>query len=215
MIKFILKQKRILIFCVPLVFALGTIHAETQTQLSVTIYPMPLNVLIVDQNKKEVESPNVPFDPLIFNFIHQSTTGILGTGDEQIFVANLTSVQPWTVNMAAKYGPETLWSDIPLGYGDDCTNACMDYNNGTGIGQLTVDPSTGQVIREDYGDTDGIILGTKTAFVQGYKNSVMLFRSSSAEAYHGYSLTGVTLTQTVPAEQLPRGYTLDMAITIV
>ncbi len=194
------------------------VHAsETQTQLSLEIFPGALRVNIVDENYVPVPEPYVLFSEIDFSFMNQETNAILGTQAQNIWVENPSSDPTWEVTIAATKGPTALWVDDE---GNDpwdgtCPSVCVDYNSGTGIGQLTIDPTDGYIYREDYGDVEGIVLGPKASFIEGSVNDITLFRSTSGEPYHAYSLTGVKLKQTIPGGQRAnRSYTLDMTLTI-
>ena len=188
-----------------------------QAKLTLDIYAGALRLDIVDENYESVEKPFVAFDAIDFSFAHQKTTGTLGTMAPNIWVQNPSPNQVWEVTIAATEGPTMLWVDDR---GNDpwdgtCPSVCMDFNSGTGIGQLTIDPSDGYVYREDNGSIGGIVLGDKKSFVQGSTDSITLFRSTAAEAYHAYSLTNVVLAQTIPGGQRAnRTYVLPMTLTI-
>ncbi len=116
----------------------------------------------------------------------------------------------WTLTIAATSGVTTLWQN-----GGSTQN--YDFNDPTGAnpgctdggdadsrpGQLTIDPSV-STINLDCGTcvATNVTKGSSTGFNQGTTDSVTLLNAAAAsdDIWRGY-LTGVGLSQTIPAEQ--------------
>ncbi len=165
-----------------------------------------LTIDIVDASDVTVASPSVALSAITYNFIEESTTGTLGTSTQKIQVNNTTNSNAWSATVAATSGATALW-------GDGGSNT-MDFNDDSGAGQLTLDPSVGTVVRDDSGSTAGVSLGTQASFVQGTTENITLFSSSTAALDHAYDLTGVSMSQFVPYDQVPADYTLNLTLTV-
>ncbi len=189
--------------------------AADWSQLSQTINDGTLAVDIVDSSGASVSNPSVTFGALTYSFDTQDGTGTLGTSDERIRAYNPTSTDTWTVNLAGSSTTAT-WSDGSHTY---------DFNDGSGYtdgsdadsvgGQMTVDPSGATITGVSGCSTSNISTGSSDSYVEGTTDNIDLMSASSGAAtYCRWDLTGVNLTQGIPAGQSPGTYTLTMNLTI-
>ncbi len=166
-----------------------------------------LTIDIVDNLGASVLHPSITLSSVIFAFISQSSTGILGVPLEKIRLSNQTTNPAWSVSIAATGGVGALWND-----GNGQT---MNYNDPGIGGQLGIDPSIATITRTDGGSTAGISLGSPAAFEAGIVDNITLFTSSSAAINQSYDLTGAELLQIVPNQQPAGTYTLDLTLTAI
>lgn len=206
------------------IFMVGAVLASNISEFSITINPGTLAIDIVDTTSAyaTVPSPTVTFSSTTTSFSCGSTTGTLGTATQAIYVTNPDAADNgWTASIAATDGPTGFW---------DGTIADMDFNDPTGSGctdggdadllrgQLTVNPSTGTVAVGQCLSctTTGVTAGSSNAFNQGVTNSITLFSASAASNDIGdWTLQGVSLSQTIPAEQPADNLTIDMTLSVV
>ncbi len=82
---------------------------------------------------------------------------------------------------------------------------------------MTADPSVGTVTATGGGcTTTGISKGSSSAFAQGTNDSVTLLSASgSANLACIWDLTGVAISQKIPAEQAGGNYTINLTISII
>ncbi|MFA7628363.1 MAG: hypothetical protein WCY37_03070 [Candidatus Dojkabacteria bacterium] len=181
----------------------------TSTQFSHQITEGILSVDIVDGAGNTVVSPSVGFSSVSYSFVAQNTTGTLGTASEKIRVTNATTTAAWSLNIAATGGVSAVWSD-----GGTNTHPYNDVTSADN-GRLTVDPSGATLAAVDVGcTTTDITKGTADTFISGTVNSIDLL-TAGALAGTGcrWDLTGVSLTQRIPALQEVATYTLGMTLT--
>lgn len=157
-----------------------------------------------------VAAPTVAFPALNRSFTCQTNTATLGDSNNKLYVTNFATNSTWNIAIAATTGPTATWTSGGNTYkfndatGSGCTN-----------GQLTADPSVGTVTLDcnTVCTSAAITKGSSTAFVSGTANSVTLMSSSNGTAWKGY-LTGVGLSQKIPASQPAGSYALPMTITL-
>ncbi len=183
--------------------ASGAVFAAN-TDLAIQINDGVLSVDIVDQNGDPVPNPGVTMSAIAYSFKDQTTTGTLGSETEKIRLSNPTSTATWSVSIAATDGEDAVWTD---------GTHSMDYNDPNG-GRLTIDPSTGTIAEANGGETTGVSLGSSATFEAGSVGSITLYSAdSNASAFAQYDLTGVGLSQVIPAKQQPAAYTLGLTLT--
>ena len=160
-----------------------------------------------------VSSPTVAFAAQSYSFSCKTSTATLGDSNDKLNVTNLANgINTWNIAIAATSGPTATWSNGTHTY---------KFNDGTGSGctngQLTVDSSVA-TLTDDCNSTctangSTVSKGTSTAFVSGTQNSVTLMSDSAGTAWEGY-LTGISLSQKIPALQHSGSYSLPMTITL-
>ena len=166
-----------------------------------------LSIDIVDSSGSSITNPNINLGAIGFKFITQTSTGTLGTSNQKIRLSNQRNTASWTVSIATVSGASAVWTSSG--------NSTLDFNDASGTGQLTINPSTGTITRGDGGSVSGTALGTSTAFQQGVTDSITLYSSTTATTWQSYDLTGAQLSQFVPARQEAGDYSLSLILTAV
>jgi hypothetical protein len=157
-----------------------------------------------------VASPSVSFPAINRSFSCQTNTATLGDTNNNVGVTNFANNNGWDIAIAATSGPTATWTSGSDHYkfndaaGSGCTN-----------GQMTVDPSVATITTDCSSVCNGVTVnkGASTAFVSGSADSVTLMTTSNGTAWKGY-LTGVGLSQKIPASQVSGSYSLGMTITV-
>ena len=189
-----------------------TTYPELRTTLGI------LSVGFVDAGDAPLSNPTTTFGTITALTMNaQTATGTLGSASQKIRVYNDLVVNGWGTSIAATGGSTALWdsSDHLSKYDFNDSSGSSDGGDTDSLGgQLTLFPNNGSVASGC--STTGLSLGSMTAFSEGSTNSITLFSASSAAAMGcSYDLTGIGLSQSVPAAQSHGIYSLDMTITVV
>jgi hypothetical protein len=204
--------------------ASGGASAASTPTFNQTINPGVLSTDILDASRVPVASPSVAMTTKSFLFACGSganaSTGTFGSSSQRIYVIDPAGANNgWTLTMAATGGATALWSDggtNTYDFNDATTGGCTDgADTDTKIGQLTVDPSVSTLTTDCTScTTASITKGSSSAFVETSQNNITLLSAAAAadDVWRGY-LTGVTLSQTIPAEQPAASYTINMTLT--
>lgn len=81
-------------------------------------------------------------------------------------------------------------------------------------GQLTVNPSLATIVPLTNCTNTGLTLGTSTAYNQGVIDGITLLSASLAtQTGYSWDLTGIDLSQTLPAKKSADSYTLAFTLT--
>ena len=204
--------------------SVGNAKAASTPTFNQTINAGVLSTDILDASRVPVASPSVAMTTKSFLFSCASgasaSTGTFGSGTQRIYVINPSGANNgWTLTMAATAGPTAVWSDggtNTYDFNDATTAGCTDgVDTDTKAGQLTVDPSVSTLTTDCTSCVaTNVTKGSSAAFVETTTNSVTLLSAALAsdDVWRGY-LTGVTLSQTIPAEQPAASYTINMTLT--
>lgn len=179
------------------------------TNFSQSITAGTLSTFIGDASGNEVTTPSVSFSAQAVSNQTETSTGTLGTSTQRIYVDNpgaVTGANGWTVTFAATGGAAAEWTSGGNTY---------PFNGATtDDGQLTVNPATGAITAE-VGGTTGITLGTSATFSGGTNTPITLLNAAStADDINRVYLTGVSLSQSIPASTPAGTYTLDFTQTL-
>jgi len=183
-------------------------------------YSGALTVDIVDSGGSSVASPSVALSAVNLGFSCQTATATFGVASEKIRVTNTTAGATWTLTLAADSGSTAVWSTGSLYYdfndGGGSPTGCGDGGDADGYaGQLTIDASGGTITPEGGCSTTGLSLGSSTAFSEGVTDSITLLTAgATADTSCYWDLTGVSISQKIPAEQALGGYSLNMTLTV-
>jgi hypothetical protein len=185
--------------------------ASTTPNLTQTVNPGTLSSDIMQSNgTTPVASPTVAFSALNKSLTCQTATATLGDTNNKLYITNLAANGGWNLAIAATGGAAATWTA-----GTDT----YKYNDATGSGctngQLTVDPSVATVTLDCNSacTATNVSKGTSTPFVSGTKDSITLVTDSDGSGWKGY-LTGIGLSQKVPASQASGNYALGMTLTV-
>lgn len=167
-----------------------------------------LSLAFVDAADAVVANPTFAFNNTPVSTQAQSTTATFGTSSQRLKVFNSLSTTGWTVGLAATGGPTAAWQRSGGG-------AQYAYNSSTN-GQLAVNPTAGALAPQAGCTVNGLSLGSAAAYNQGVIDSITLLNAtSSAQMACGWYLTGVGLTQQIPAAQPTGSYSMDVTATVV
>lgn len=188
-----------------LLIAPGMAFASSTPSLTQTINAGTLTTNIYQAgDTTPVASPTVAFTGQNYGFSCVTSTATLGDANNLVNVTNLASgINTWTLSIAANTANWTNGTNTYSYNGSGCTG-----------GQLTVNP-TAATITDDCNSNCGntnVTLGPSTSFTST-TSSATLMSDSTGTAWEGY-LTGISLSQTIPALQQPGSYTLGMTITV-
>lgn len=197
-----------------LILTPALVFADATPTLNQTVNTGSLSTNIYQSNgTTPVAAPAVNFSAVDRSFACQTTTATLGDTNDKVYVTNFAANSGWTLSIAATGGPTAAWSD---GNGHS-----YKYNDATGSGctngQLTVNPAAGTITTDCSGVCTGVTVnkGASTTLDNGTStNSATLMTTASGTAWRGY-LTGVSLSQKIPASQESGSYSLGMTITAV
>lgn len=176
-----------------------------------------LAVSIVDADGVDVGSPSVTMNAGEYSFVYQTVSGTLGSASQKIRFTNETATATWTLAIAATGGATAVWSDggsNTYDFNDPTASAADGVDDDTKGGQLTLNPNAGTVTAEVGCDNTGVSKGSQTSFSEGSADSVTLMSADGTASTGCYwDLTGVTLSQTIPADQTVATYTLGFTLT--
>jgi hypothetical protein len=189
------------------------VSAVSNSNLTQSITAGTLLTDVLDASRVPVGSPSIAMSAATFSFNCQTITGTLGSSSQRLYVTDpSTTSNGWTLAMAATGGASAKWQN-------SSATRQYYYNDATGSGctngQLTVDPSVGTVTADCVtsvctGAT--VAKGSSTAMTSS--TPVTLVTGAAAtNVYRGY-LTGVSLSQKIPAEQPADSYSLNMTLTV-
>ncbi len=208
-------------------FTTSAVLAATTSNLTQVINQGTLIVDIVDASYAPVSSPVVGFSAKTFSFACQkdadASTGTFGTSTQQVYVKNPDAADNgWSVSLAAT-SPTAVWdsagSAFEYDFNDGTGTGCDDGADADSVGgQLTVDPSVGTIEEGTCLNctTDDVAKGAEASFAQGTVDSITLINAAADSSDRGdWRLSGVALSQTLPAEQAAAGdYAIDMTLSI-
>jgi hypothetical protein len=183
--------------------------------------PSVLAVDIVDGAGTPVPSPSMGMSTVIESSSCQTTTGALGITGQRIRLTNTTASPAWTLSVSPTGGTTTNWSSGTDSYDfNDPSGSppgCADGADTDSLaGQLSVDPSAGSITPKSGCTNTGISAGSSSAFNEGVIDSISLMTASASAGMNCYwDLLGASLSQTLPAHQVPGTYSLNMTMTVV
>ncbi len=204
------------------------------TNLTQAINAGTLSIEFVDSSYVAVPTPNVNMTSAIFSFSPQTATGSLGTNNERIYWTNPDAADGgYVITMAATAGTTSCWDEVNGGGGGfggglfgTCGPGDYDFNDPGAVldgadadalaGQLTVDPSTGTITART-GTTTGMTLGSSNAFSETgaiVTSITLLTAAAGADDISSTYVTGIGLSQLIPAQQPAGTYTINMTVTI-
>ncbi len=181
-----------------------------------------LTVDIVNASYVSVGSPTMAMNSATFSFSCQTVTGSFGTASQQIYVNNNNGANNgWTLTLAAQ-ATTNIWDSAGTDYdfndptGSGCTDG-VDAGDTVG-GQMTVDPSVATLAVGQCGScsTANISKGSSAAFNEGTINTITLLTATAASDNVGdWTLQGVSISQTIPAEQpAASDYNINIVLTV-
>ena len=170
---------------------------------------------IVDAAGDPVASPSIAMSAANFSFDHQTASGTFGVSAEKIRVENTTAAPAWTLAIAADSGTTAFWDGAASDYdfNDPTANAEDGADTDSLGGQMTINASIG-TLGGTCSATD-ITKGSSASFSEGSTDSITLLTAgASADTSCYWDLTGVSISQTVPAEQPADNYSINITLTV-
>lgn len=176
---------------------------------------------IVDAAGATVASPNYGFGSMYQTTVCQATTGTMGTATQKIRITNTAASNGWSASIAASGGPTSMWSRTGGGQNYDYNDpsgspaGCNSGSDGDGlVGQLRLNPTAATITPQSGCTTTGVSKGSSAGFVQTTTDALTLaYASSSAQTGCYWDITGIGMTQQIPANQPSGAYTIDMTMT--
>lgn len=177
-----------------------------------------LTVDIVDSGGTPVASPSITMSAISVSFSFQTPTGTFGTASEKIRVNNGTGTATWTASVAASATTD-FWDSAGTDYDfNDPTASAGDGGDDDSLGgQMTVDASGSTITPEGGCSTAGITKGSSASFSEGVTDAITIM-SAGATADTGcyWDQTGISISQTVPAEQpAASDYNINIIVSVV
>ena len=186
------------------VFAATTANSQLTQQINAGV----LSTSIRDASGVVVGSPSFAMSAVSVSTALQTSTGTFGTNSQRITADNPgASNSGFTLTLASTNGVSSTWVDGAKTY---------PYNAATAAsGQLTINPSVATLTPTSPATSTGITLGSSATYVSGTVNTITLLNAAagSDDIWNGY-ITGVGVSQTIPAFTAAGNYTLDMTQTI-
>ncbi len=180
-----------------------------------------ISVDIVDTNGCPVTVPSSPLSAVTTSFNCVVTTGTIGSSAQRLRVTNSTANPNWSVSIAPTAGTAAVWSNgsAAFDFNDNggspqgCSDG-VDVDGGE-AGQLTLNPSVATRTAKSSCTNAGISMGASAAYLQGSINSITLMNAASAGLQCYWDVTGIGVSQRIPAEQASGNYTIDLTVTVV
>jgi hypothetical protein len=153
-----------------------------------------------------------------FSFNSQNVTGTFGVASQKIRVENGTANPQWSLSLAASATTD-LWNSAGTDYDfNDPTAGAGDGGDADSVGgQMTVDPSVSTITPQGGCSTTGLTKGSSTVFSEGVTDTVTLLTAGpSAETSCYWDITGIGISQSLPAEQpAASDYNINMVLSVI
>lgn len=157
-----------------------------------------------DGSNQVVASPTFIMTPVTASTSQQTATGTFGSATQRISVDDARgNGSAWTLALNAKTPGTGTWTSGGNTY---------KYNETVANGQLTVNPIPATITATTGGAT-GVTKGTSATFSGTGAITLMSADATAAKIWNGY-ITGISLSQTIPADQAVGNYTIDMVQTV-
>ena len=175
------------------------------SQLSQTITNGVLSTSVRDASNAVVATPSFSMGSVALSASQQTATGTFGSNTQRISVDNPGGANDgWTLSLNATTPGTGKWVSGANSYA---------YNGTAAAGQLTLNPLAG-TLTSTTGTNTGITLGASAAFTGTSPVTIATAAAASDDVWNGY-ITGIGVSQTIPAAQAAGTYVLDMTQTIV
>ena len=174
------------------------------SELTQVITAGALSTDILNESGADVTSPSFAMSAATVSNQQQSVTGTFGTNSQRVTVDNPQAANSgWTLTWNATTPGTGEWVDGGNSY---------PYNDTIANGRLTVNPAAGSLTSLT-GTSTSITLGSSTSFSASSPVTLISAAAGSDDIWNGY-VTGISLTQTIPASQPAGSYIMDMTQTV-
>lgn len=151
-----------------------------------------------------VGTPSFAMNAVSASTSAQTSTGTFGDNNQRITVDNPGGANAgWTLTLNAKVPGTSKWVSGGNNY---------SYNGNSTTGQLTINPAAG-TLTAPIGGTANVTLGSQASFTGTTPITLVNAAAASADIWNGY-VTGIGLSQAIPAAQPLGSYTIDMTQTV-
>ncbi len=170
-----------------------------------SINPGVLSTDFRDAGNSVVASPSFGLNAASVSLSQQTVTGTFGSNTQRITVNNPGAANDgWSLAIAATSGASATWTSGANTY---------KFNGTAAEGRLTLDPSLATLTVSSPATTTGVTLGTQAAFASATPVTLINAAAGSDNVWSGY-ITGVGVSQTVPASQTAGSYTFSLTQTV-
>ncbi len=183
-----------------------SVYAATEydSQLTQSITAGALSTDVRDDSGSVVASPSFGMSPVVASTGVQTSTGTFGSDTQRIAVDNPGGANGgWTLALNAKVPGTGVWTG---------SNGTYAYNGSSSTGQLSVNPQAGTLVATT-GTTTHVTKGTAASFTGSTAITLLTAAADSEDIWSGY-ITGIGLSQAIPAGQAIGSYTIDMTQTV-
>lgn len=177
----------------------------TGSTLSQGITAGTLSTSIRNSSNVVVSSPSFTMSSVSASTSVQTSTGTFGDNSQRITVDNPGGANNgWVLSLAATGGATATWTSGGDSYA---------FNGTTTTGQLTIDPAASTLTPASGNTVTGITKGTQATFSGANPITLLTAGSTSEDVWNGY-ITGVGVSQLIPASQAVGTYTIDLTQTV-
>lgn len=174
------------------------------SKLSQTISPGVISTDIRNASGDVLSGQVFAMSPVSVSNTQQTATGAFGTASQRITVDNPGGANGgWTLTLNATVPGTAKWVSGSNNY---------SYNGTIAQGRLTVNANAG-TLAASIGTVTGIAKGASASFSGTSSVTLLTAAASSDDIWQGY-ITGVSLSQTIPASQPAGSYQIDMTQTV-
>ncbi len=212
-------------YCLRLAQGTGTAYSSYVAYPEIVTANGVLSVGIVNNAGVPVVSPSISLPSTTISTNCQAVNGIFGTTSQKLRISNETNSPSWSLSLAATAGSSAKWQHQTepnsYDYNDPSgsPSGCFSGSDGDMIaGRLTVKPTdpTALITPKSGCSNAGISLGSTDGFSEGVTDAITIVSaSSSAPVICYWDVTGIGLTQMIPASQPAGTYTIDMTATVL
>ncbi len=176
-----------------------------------------LSVDIVDAGGTTVGSPSVGMNGANVSFVHQTATGTFGTTSQKVRVDNGTGTATWTLSLAADAGATAFWNGTTdYDFNDPTANAGDGGDADSLGGRMTLNPGASTITPEGGCTLTNISSGSSSSYSEGVTDAITLASAASGADTNCYwDITGIGISQTIPAEQPADSYSINMTLSII
>lgn len=182
-------------------------YAQTAADSEITqaITAGNLSTSIRNASGAVVPSPTFAMNQVAASTSMQTSTGTFGSTDQRITVDNASGGSIWTLALNVADPGDSEWISGSDSY---------PYNGATAAaGQLTVNPAAGTLAPSAGFSATGVSLGTQATFSGSGSITLATASAGAAPIWNGY-ITGIGLSQTIPASQPIGAYGIEMVQTV-
>ena len=177
---------------------------SANSQLSQQITAGTLSTDVRNASNVVVSSPSFAMSSAVASTSVQTSTGTLGVAAQRLSVDNPGGANNgWTLALNATVPGTGTWTNGSNTY---------PYNGNSTTGQLSLN-LTSAAFTAVTGGTTGITKGTNAAFTGSTAITLMTAGSTANQVWNGY-ITGIGLSQVIPAGAAVGSYSLNLTQTV-